>query len=407
MIRRLVWVVSPFAAVPPPVTTDRYAYVCSELARRGASVTQFVSRFDHHSKSVRAPTDPPWRCVRVYEPGYSSNLSYGRLASHAIFDSTLPIALAREAMLRGAPDAILLAVPHNGAAAAGVLFSRLVGALSIVDVHDTWPESLLGVRKVKGIQSAFFSAWKRIADFAYRRADLVFAESIRYADRANEVRIPAGLPPAVPILLGGDLAYYRGIAPAPCLPEPLRECPFVAAYVGTLGQNYDLDCVVEGFLEYSRENPGAGLMLLGAGEREQELRERLRSIPARSWVSGRIPHASLVAHLKNARVGLNAFRAGGNVAYSYKLNDYLLSGVPVVNSLDGESAEVIERAGLGYRYQAGDASSLASALRACEARWRSEPSWGERVLAFASRTLDRETIYRPMLGACLGSPPRS
>jgi len=402
---RRVWVISPFAAVPPPETPDRYAFICHELERRGAEVTQFVSIFDHHLKTRRAPLAPPWRCVRVFEPGYRSNISYGRIASHIVFDAALPAYMFTEAILRGRPDAILAAVPHNVGAVLAVEFARLVGAVSIVDVHDTWPESLLGVTTVQGLRSLLFSAWKQVADLAYRRADRVFAESGRYAGRANGVRLPAGLPPANAIYLGGDLAYYGDIPPAAELPVEIRGSGFLVAYVGSMGRNYDLDCVVDAFAKLASDRSDSALMLLGAGEREGELRERLRVLGARSWVSGRIPHADLVSFLKHAHVGLNAFRAGGNVAYSYKLNDYLLTGIPVVNSLPGESADLIRANGLGYSYDAGNVGSLYAALRACERQWQAEPNWRSRVLAFAATELDRRVSYQPLIDACLGAAP--
>jgi glycosyltransferase involved in cell wall biosynthesis len=405
MTQRLVWVVSPFASIPPPESADRYAYVCAELVRRGASVTQFVSRFDHHLKRPREPRHPPWRCVEVFEPGYAANVSHRRVLSHAVFDLSLPFVLAREALRSGKPDAILAALPHNGGAAIAMVFARAMGAVSILDVHDTWPESLLGIGTLKGWRSVPFCFWKGLADFAYRRADHVFAESVRYALRADSVRSSAGHSRAAPIYLGGDLGYYRRVPPAESLPPEVAGARVLVAYAGTLGRNYDLDCVLQAFSQFSSIVPGAGLMLLGAGEREVELRERIGSQVPNGWVSGRLPHATLVGYLKRAQVGLNCFRAGGNVAYSYKLNDYLLAGLPVVNSLPGESAEMILDNGLGFSYEAGDAGSLELALRSVHDRWLVDPGWGGRILEFAARALDRSVSYEPFLRACLGPEP--
>jgi glycosyltransferase involved in cell wall biosynthesis len=400
---RRVWVVSPFSSVPPPDSADRYAFICAELVRRGASVTQFVSHFDHHLKRPREPRGPPWRMVEVYEPGYATNVSYRRLLSHAVFDLFLPFAMVGEAIRTGKPDAILAALPHNGGAAGAMLFARAVGAVSILDVHDTWPESLLGVSPVAGARAIPLAVWKGLADFAYRRADHVFAESIRYARRADSARVNRGLSHAVPIYLGGDPGYYRGIPRAGSLPAALNGARFLVVFAGTLGKNYDLDCALEAFERFSSRIPEAGLMLLGAGEREQELRKRIDSLKIRAWVSGRLPHAELVALLKHAHVGLNSFQAGGNVAFSYKLNDYLLAGVPVVNSLPGESEEMLEQNGLGLSYRAGDATSLEAALRVARERWLLDPGWGARVLEFSASALDRSRIYVPLFDACLAT----
>jgi glycosyltransferase involved in cell wall biosynthesis len=395
--RPVVWVISAFSEPFDPSSPDRYAWICRRLVARGAAVTQFVSAFDHARKAPRTAAPTPWRVVQVYEPRYHRNVSLRRLASHAAFDALLPAYLLRERLRSGAPRTILAAIPHNGAACVAAVLARVFRARMLVDVHDTWPESILGVTAVRGVRRLGYALWKGLADRALRSADGVFAESVRYAERADEVRAPLGLSRAVPILLGGDLGYYRSIPAAERPPPGLEGARFLVAYAGTLGANYDLDCAVEAFARFQRESPESGLVLLGGGEREADVRARIASLGLRAWMSGRIPHPELVAHLKRAQVGLNAFRAGGNVAYSYKLNDYLLAGVPVVNSLTGESAEMIQGHSLGVNYRAGDVESLLAALRECRARWSADPDWGRHVLDFSARTLDRDATYAPLL----------
>ena len=397
----VVWVVSPFSDPSPGAEFDRYRFICAELTRRGARVRQFVSAFDHGRKRHRTAPSAPWPVVLVPEPGYARNVSLRRVASHLVFDALVVFYFLREMIRGGRPDVILSAVPHNGAACIAAGIARLAGARFIVDVHDTWPESLLGVTRVRGPLRMGYWLWKKVADAALIAADQVFAESSRYAMRADEVRIPRGKSAARAILLGGDLDYYGSIAPAERLPEGLDGARFVVAYAGTLGANYDLDCALEAFSRFAAEQPGSALLLLGRGEREEELGEAIRRGGIPAWISGQLPHASLVALLKRSQVGLNAFKAGGNVAYSYKLNDYLLSGVPVVNSLPGESADLLAGNGIGINYRAGDPVSLLAALREARLRWDENPAWGSEVLAFSRRQLDRRTSYDELLRSCL------
>lgn len=401
--RTAVWILSPFSEVCDAHTSDRYRYLCEQVSARGIPVCQFVSAFDHARKARRGAVAVPWRCVQVYEPGYRRNVSLARVLSHVVFDLVVGFYLLREAFRGGRPSTVFIAIPHNGAALVAVLFARLVGARAIVDVHDTWPESILSVTTVNPAKRLVFRIWKGCADLALRAADHVFAESVRYAERGDAPRKPRGLSPARAIYLGGDLSYYDAAPSDSAWPAAVKDAAFLVAYVGSLGVNYDLDCVLDAFGVFQRRWPDAALVLLGAGEREEALRRRIAAEGLRAWVSGRIPHPLLVGYLKRCAVGLNAFKGGGNVAYSYKLNDYLLSGVPVVNSLTGETADLIREAQLGANYDPGDPESLLAALEACRERWRVEPVWRERVLAFAARTLDRRMTYRPMIDACIGA----
>jgi glycosyltransferase involved in cell wall biosynthesis len=397
----VVWVVSPFSDPSPGAEFDRYRFICAELTRRGAQVCQFVSAFDHGPKRHRTAPRAPWRIVPVQEPGYSRNVSFRRLVSHMVFDALVIFYFLGEMIRAGRPSVIFSAVPHNGAACVAAGLARICGARFIVDVHDTWPESILGVTHLRGPIRMGYWLWKKVADVALIAADQVFAESSRYAARADEVRIPRGKSGARAILLGGDLEYYDAITAAERLPDGLNGARFVVAYAGTLGANYDLDCALEAFSLFASEQPDSALLLLGRGEREQDLRATIGRTGVPAWISGRMSHVSLVAHLKRSHVGLNAFKAGGNVAYSYKLNDYLLSGVPVINSLPGESAELLARNGIGIHYRSGDPESLLAALRAARHRWDANPSWGSEVLAFSRRHLDRRTSYDELLRCCL------
>ena len=144
----VVWVVSPFSDPSPEAEFDRYRFICAELTRRGARVCQFVSSFDHGRKRQRTGHPSPWRVVPVPEPGYSRNVSFRRLASHLVFDALVILYFLREMFRGGRPDVILSAVPHNGAACVAGALARIAGARFVVDVHDTWPESLLGVTRL-------------------------------------------------------------------------------------------------------------------------------------------------------------------------------------------------------------------------------------------------------------------
>ncbi|MCX5847584.1 MAG: hypothetical protein NTW12_14730 [Deltaproteobacteria bacterium] len=321
-----------------------------------------------------------------------------------MFDILILFYFIRESLRRGRPDTIFSVLPHNGAACVATIFARVIGARFIVDIHDTWPESILSVTKLNFITKVGYYVWKACADFPLRYADYVFSESVQYAERANSIRKSSEQSRAQAIYLGGDPDYYRSILPAERLPEKLQSAKFIVAYAGTLGENYDLDCLIDAFANFESECPEAGLLILGGGEREMAIRTKIADVSIKAWVSGRLPYRILLGYLKRSHIGLNCFKAGGNVAYSYKLNDYLLLGLPVINSLEGESAHLISTQDLGVNYQAGNPESLLNALRACYNRFLANgQSWTEKVVDFSSQMLDRKVNYRPLIERCLYS----
>lgn len=399
--QKKIWIISPFSDPTNSDSADRYRYLCQELTDKGAKICQFVSAFNHDLKRRRKlNTTPSWRCVKVFEPGYSKNVSIRRILSHVVFDCMIVFYFVFEFLRSGRPDTILVALPHNGAACVATIFARIIRARLIVDVHDTWPESFLSIAKLNSIRKVGYYLWKACADFPLLCADMVFGQSERYAERANTIRHRFGRLPAQKIYLGGDPSYYQEIQPE-SIPDELNGASFIVAYAGNLGENYDFDCIIDAFVAFAKECPNAGLMFLGGGEHESHIKSRLLSYGVRSWVSGRIPHRLLIAYLKHSKVGLNCFKPMSNVAYSYKLNDYLLTGVPVINSLSGESAEFISKNDLGVNYKAGDINNLLDAIRFCHAKWIKNPCWSDRVKEFSLRTLDRHEIYRPLIQCCM------
>jgi glycosyltransferase involved in cell wall biosynthesis len=399
--RASIWVISPFSDVLNLESPDRYRYICNQLTEKGALVCQFISTFDHAMKRQREVVSCAWHRVGVFELGYSRNVSSRRVISHIVFDLLIFFYFIRELFRSGIPDTIFSVLPHNGAACVAAIFAKVLRTKFIVDIHDTWPESLLGVTKINSLKAIVFYLWRKCADLALICADDVFGESERYANRANAVRKHSRYSKAHSVYIGGDLNYYREIKPAESIPDELKEAQFIISYSGTLGENYDLDCVLTAFADFEKEYPDAGLLLLGGGEREQFLRLRINALNVKAWVSGRIPYRTLLGYLKRSHVGLNTFKSGGNVAYSYKLNDYFLAGVPVINSLIGESAEIISRYGLGINYSAGDPAGLLEAMQLCRSQWIADPRWREKILEFSSHRLDRKTSYLPLIRRCL------
>ena len=271
--RPSVWIVGPFTNPSRMAEGDRFLYLAERVAAAGARVTFFTSGFDHHAKTPKPRLERPGiRFVRVWEPGYRSNLSLRRVASHVVFDACLLIAAVWELVRGGRPDSIYCPIPHNLGALLLALLAKALGIRMIVDVHDTWPESLLAVHRLRPHERPVYALWRWTADAALRLADGVVAESARYAERADRVRRPRGLSPARCIYLGGDPVYYRDSISTVVLPAPVLAATHRFAYVGNLGRNYDLELLVRTCRAVQDGHPGMYLVFLGGGELEPNLR---------------------------------------------------------------------------------------------------------------------------------------
>jgi len=394
----VIWIIAPFADFEM-TNSNRFLYIARRISLKGSNVTFLTSSFDHYKKKKKfKPKNIGINVVFIYEPGYSKNVSIRRIFSHSIFDLCLFIYSLYTNIFKNSPNYIYCAIPHNFGAVFMGIISRLFGIKFILDIHDTWPENFLSVHALKKWQTPFYLVWKEAANFAIRIANNVFAESIRYAKRANSVRKHIRQSAARCVYLGGDIKYYSEVRSNLKIPRFVEKGSHRFVYAGNLGRNYDLELVIKVFSKLQLSYPDAWIVFLGGGERELELRTLANTSNINSWFSGFINHSDLIGILRKMDYGINSFAAGGNVAYSYKLNDYLLAGLPVINSLAGEVWRFVDYYSLGFNYKAGDVDELFRVLNeSCSNPNRMK--FVQNICYFASQNLDWNHTYQPIFQA--------
>lgn len=177
---------------------------------------------------------------------------------------------------------------------------------------------------------------------------------------------------------------------------PSAEGPLRLVYVGNMGRGYDLETLVRAVGELNSEGLAIRLALAGGGEQELALKRLAHATPAITF-KGVVRGEGLRALLEQADVGVVPLFSSTHVAVPYKLADYTAAGLPVVNSLRGETAQLLDRYGCGWSYEAGSVASLKQALReACELKQREAGAFDARrakARLLAEECFDAERIY--------------
>ena len=76
-----------------------------------------------------------------------------------------------------------------------------------------------------------------------------------------------------------------------------------------------------------------------------------------------------------------------------KLQSYLAAGLPIIAMLNGEGAQIVERAGAGVTCRASDAAGLAAAvLRLVAMPVEERAEMGNRGQAVSATEFDRDTL---------------
>ena len=125
---------------------------------------------------------------------------------------------------------------------------------------------------------------------------------------------------------------------APEFPEPLasffREHSPVLISVGLLEPEYDLPLQIEVMEQVRQKFPSAGLLLIGSGSLEQELREQIRARAYAKHISlcGDVPHAITMAAISQSDVMLRTTLFDGDAV---SVREALHFGTPVIASDNG------------------------------------------------------------------------
>ena len=162
-------------------------------------------------------------------------------------------------------------------------------------------------------------------------------------------------------------------------------------YAGSLGYSYDfkslLDAVnsIKGGYQYK-------LWFIGDGGRRDEIEEFIKEHELNAEITGFLPYEKLLGYLSYCDIAVNIFRSNTKVIYSYKFNDYVAMNCFVLNSLEGETSEMIDQYKIGRNFNFSD-NPLSNVMSEVLDRWEYYSSWKNNNQRLIREKLDKDKIY--------------
>ncbi len=388
----------------------RTMLLCEHLIRAGHDVTLWTSAFDHIRKCWR----PEWIAhgeagyrmpngldVRFMKGrGYKSNVSIARLVDHILAARSL----RRQASVLPPPDAVIASLPDHITAEAIVRYGRSVGAVTIVDVRDKWPDIF--------IDYAPNAALKALVRFGLLLETARVRKALRNADGLVAMMnslMTWGLTKAGRTSRGTDRVFYLTTTPRNFgIERPVRDLPqtvrdaldavegkIVFTFVGTFNRTQHPALLLDALdllVESGRLHPDRMAFIIGGdGVDSDEIAERSKKYPS-VYRLGWLDTETMLEVLAASDVGLLLMNFP-SPAFNNKAFAYLASGLPIINGATGDLAELIEKRDVGVNVGGGDSKALAEAiLRLAEDRVALEACKG-RVRNLFDESFDRESNY--------------
>ena len=233
------------------------------------------------------------------------------------------------------PDLLYTLVPPNSLARSAAKYIQKHKEVKLIfDLIDLWPESM-PIGKIKKIP--LFAFWKEMRDKSLRFADFVILECDLYkivlGDAINGINVETVY------LANKDI----NAASAPML----REKEIHLAYLGSINNIIDIPKIKE-IIAALKEIKPVTLHIIGDGESKQELIDAAERAGASVVYHGKIydPQAKQDIFDK-CHFGLNIMKNCVCVGLTMKSIDYFQHGLPIINNIPGDTAEIINKYKVG------------------------------------------------------------
>jgi len=294
----------------------------------------------------------PYRAARWFYRTMRDRLRWHRIASatyrlganvQSLFgEVSVTLANANlEPLLQGARHDVVFAhdIPVLPLA---VKLKEAWGATLVCDLHEIYPE-----QDEVGMSHRTKEFWRRIeAEF------LPVADGILCVNPAVETYVRARYPIRGPLgVVYNSVPFYTPRSgPSWELHDlyGIEHGRQILVYAGTLRRNASLEVLVSGFVKAAV--PDWVLVLLGTGELESELRERVtrHSASDRVFLGKRVAPSELVRVLSSARAGVLPYEALGfnhEIATPNKLFEYIEARLPIATSRLPQVKKIVEKLG--------------------------------------------------------------
>ncbi|NOT62702.1 MAG: glycosyltransferase family 4 protein [Acidobacteria bacterium] len=280
------------------------------------------------------------------------------------FLSFLVTSLLAGVLLTRRPDVVVGTSPQFFCALAAYLLSVVKRVPFVFEVRDIWPQSAieLGVLRNRVV----IAVLETMESFLYRRAALI----VPVAEATRDYLLAKGISAEKIVVIpnGIDAGYLA----APSLSaEGLRvelglQGQFIVSYIGTHGMSHALEQV----LEAAGRLPDVFFLLVGEGAEKAKLKAQAQAMKLTNLrLIDQQPRDRLFAFYRASDVGIVPLKKLPlfQKVLPSKLFELMGNGVPLICSVAGEAAELVERAGGGLCIEPENVEALISAIeRLCD-----------------------------------------
>ncbi len=265
-------------------------------------------------------------------------------------------------LMTGRPDVVIGTSPQFFCAVAAYLLSRVKRVPFVFEVRDIWPQSAVEMGALKN--RWLIAALEAIEMHLYRHAALI----VPVAESTREYLLAKGIAPEkIEIITNGIDAGY--LASASVAPEEVRrrfglEGKFVVSYIGTHGMAHALNVVLEAAKRFDQSS-GVHFLFVGEGAEKENLKQLAEQLSLTNLTFlNEQPREQLLGFYRASDVSLVPLRRLEifRKVLPSKLFELMGVGCPIICSVEGEAARLVNTAEAGLCIEPENADALFAAI---------------------------------------------
>ena len=262
------------------------------------------------------------------------------------------------------PDLVIGTSPQFFTACAAYAVSRMKRIPFVFELRDIWPESVKAVGAMG--DSASIRFLEKIEMFLYRKA----ARIVSVTESFKKTLVNRGIDgDKIDVVTNGvDVSRFRPMGKdAELVAKYGLEGKFVSGYIGTHGMAHALETILAAAEKANSLPDGDAyrFILLGHGSRKQALKEKAESMGLTNVIfidsvsKEEVPRywslldVSMI-HLKKTDLFTTVIPS--------KLFECMGMGIPTLHGVAGESADIVEREGVGIVFEPENSDQLVENL---------------------------------------------
>ena len=295
-----------------------------KLSNLGYKLTFFTTDFEHQRKIfLKKDEIPEGYELLESKISYKKNRSFKRLINHFFLGRSLKNRLK----IAETPDLLICSYPTIYMTYIAVKFGKKHNIPVIVDVRDLWPD--IFIKPIIG--KILFMPLYIQKNYIFKKATRVIGVSPKYVSWATPNRdIQNNTLP---------LTQYHASPKSDDLISKIF--PLKLIFAGTLGNTYDLSLITVISELLTENNIEHQITVCGEGPLKSFLTNSIQNnqnVVFRGWLKKK----ELDNELKCSHIGLMLYKKKSPQGWPNKLIEYLSYGLPIINSLKGESWNLIE-----------------------------------------------------------------